>query len=106
MNNYVSINNVSFKVCGKVNSLPRISGRNINDCYSRPSVNKTRIFWQWREWSLEAGVDAFGVRGFNCNVFTLEFSYRSPEGVLYYGWITPTYNRVYVVSEATAEAAA
>ena len=76
----------------------RMKQRTLWDCYGRPSSTKESIYRDWDNWSWENNLCMFGVRSYNCNVFTLECLYiTANDGNLYYLEITPCYNRAYII---------
>ena len=76
----------------------RMSRRTIWDCYNRPSATKENIYRNWENWAYQNNLALFGVRSYNCNVFTLECVYiTANDGNLYYLEITPCNHRAYII---------
>ena len=96
----IEINGVTFEVHkSKAVStvfLDRYAGRTINDCYERPSYSKTYIYNNWLEWATNAGVEQFGISGYNGFQFTLQGKIEI-DGITYILHITKSANKAYII---------
>lgn len=101
MKQYLTIGNVNFEVQKKHVEKgvgERMKQRTLWDCYDRPSATKEEIYRKWQSWAYQNNITLFGVRSYNCNVFTLEGAYiTANDGNLYYIEITPCYHRAYII---------
>ena len=66
--------------------------RTIRDCYTKPSITKEEIYYDWLKWSVEAGVESFGVCSYNCHFFTLTGLFYNTGDECYFLKITPYHN--------------
>lgn len=77
----------------------RYTGRNISDCYAKPSRIKEIIYYGWRDWSREcikrelAEIRGFGVSSYNSMQFTISFL-AFIQGEWYVATITRDHNRL------------
>ena len=102
MSKTITINGVDFQVIRSKTAstlyLSRYAGRTVYDCYERPSYSKTYIYNNWLEWATNAGVEDFGVRGYNGFQFTLQGKIVI-DGNTYVLYITKTSNKAYLITE-------
>ena len=76
----------------------KMKQRTLWDCYNNPSSTKESIYREWQTWAYKNNLVLFGVRSYNCNVFTLECCYiTANDGNIYYLEITPCNHRAYIV---------
>lgn len=95
----ITINNETFEL-GKPMTfmdMPHISMRDLDDCYTRPSMTKVRIFNQWQNWFINN--DGYcGVMSYNSNFFTINGLVEDKNtNKKYYCYITHAHNRAYEI---------
>ena len=92
-------NKVYFNQC--VNYLMRYQGRDIWDCYDRPSEVKQEIYKDWVKWytDCDKNVDLFGITSYNCMQFSLGCLYYDRENNVRYSLsITRDHNVATVIT--------
>ena len=78
-----------------IRHLDHYSGRDIWDCYERPSRSKENIYEKWLKWYSDApenALDMFGVSSYNCMQFSLQALYCDSKGNYYLLIITASHN--------------
>lgn len=98
----MNIGNEYFKMCKYV-EMDDVLVNNYDDlknCYERPSDTKIKIDNYWRNLIFNEcdEVIRYGVKGYNCNFFTLNAIVKI-DGVKYYLYITKTRNEIHRIKE-------
>lgn len=95
-NNIFFIGEIPF--VEKRKTLPNFSGkgRNLYECYDRPSNTKREIFNDWWAWSKRNNVKDFGIYTYNGFMFTLTGRIEI-EGQEYAIYITKTRQELYKI---------
>ena len=97
----MNIGNEDFTLKNKIlnqNDIYWCSYNDIYECYSRPSNEKVNIYNYWRDLIYNnCEVVNYGIRGYNCNMFSLNAIVRIEEEY-YYIYITKTKNEIYKIN--------
>ena len=80
-----------------ISQLAYASGRNLQQCYDRPSTTKSYIYDKWERWAYENDVHYFGILSYNCSTFTLQ-GLVDVDGVTYILIITKAHNYAYIAT--------
>ena len=87
----ITVNGVTFTVkkpLGKI-ALTCDFGRDLMDCYNKPSLYKKMIWDGWLKWaSMLPGSCQLGVNSYNCNFFTIGGLWCTEDGKKYVMYIT------------------
>ena len=68
--------------------------KDIYEAYSRPSITKAKIFYDWQKFVGEVGGSGLRIVHAGCQTFSLGFEFLHPETKeLCYALVTKTYNR-------------
>ena len=93
MKKQLNIHGINFELEHSINCVPRISTRNLDECYERPSDTKKAIWNEWVHWFVyDCETTYFGVASYSSNFFSIEGVIEF-EGKSYYLRITKAHNR-------------
>lgn len=94
----MELKGIIFEVQKATDITPYYSGRDLYDCYNKPSYAKQNIYECWKNWyydnfDYENRVGIITVHSYNSNIFTLTM------GIIYNGkqyhlYITPSHNYI------------
>lgn len=93
----LNINGQSFICKGSIKDSQITRGKELYNCYDRPSATKAYIFNAWRDWASELN-GWLDVDSYNCMMFTLKGEIDI-ENVRYYVYITKTRQEIYNIEE-------
>ena len=100
MKKYIRINNETFEVKKTIADFDysKIASKTLDSCYDRPSYTKERIWDFWSQWFNELGTFYYGIKSYNCMMFTIEGVAYVPElDTDCYIYITKTRQEVYPI---------
>ena len=94
----IELKGIIFEVQKAIDDRLYYSGRDLYDCYNKPSYAKQNIYEWWKNWyydnfDYENRIGNLTVHSYNCNMFTLTM------GIIYNGkqyhlYITPSHNYI------------
>lgn len=94
----IEIKGIIFEVQKTIEDTLYYSGRNLYDCYNKPSYAKQKVYELWEDWyynnfDYDNRVGSLTVHSYNSNIFTLTM------GIIYNGkqyhlYITPSHNYI------------
>lgn len=79
-----------------VDNLARYAGRDLLECYTKPSISKISIYADWCNWVSQNNIMYFGVSSYNSFSFTLQ-GLTTVDGVDYILSITPSSNKAFII---------
>lgn len=101
MNKIIKIGNEDFKLKNKImnnEDTYYLSFSDIYECYKKPSSIKVRVYNYYRDLLYNnCEVIKYGVKGYNCNMFSLNAIVKIEEEY-YYIYITKTKNEIYKIN--------
>ena len=95
----ITINGVTFEQKKSINSNEKLiyNGRNLYDCYNKPSYRKQAIYEDWEKWYYQFDYDdrlgRITIYSYNTNMFTLIMAIKY-NNKCYHLYITPAYNYI------------
>ena len=67
-----NLNGKVFDVKSDIHDEVTINHRDLYSCYDNPSTYKQAIWSNWCSWFMSMNCFRFGIRSFNCQMFTIE----------------------------------